>query len=689
MPVLVCLGRIIGAGSVARTDCIMGAINASRRRHQGPRNGWHLMAMWMDRQMSRLFVASLAAAVVFFATPARAQSWVPVGPPGGNVRSLAADPRDPQRIYLGTADGILYRSDDGGLHWRRLSPGFPLRRCSLDQIAVDRRGVVFVGYWEVQEKGGGVARSSDGGRTFAVLKGIDGESVRALAVAPSDPQVIAAGTRTGVFLSRDAGQSWTRITPKRHPDLLNVESLLFDPTDPQIIYVGTRHLGWKTLDGGAAWVPVHEGMIDDSDVMTLTVDRWNPRTIYATACSGIYHSTEGATGWTKVYGIPFSSRRTRAFSQGGDDMNLLLAGTTEGLWISEDRGGTWRLVTPKELVVNALLVQADGTIILGTEGEGVLRSTDRGRTWVASNTGFSERFVSRLLFDTAGRRVLVAVWGHGGVFVTSDVRGAWVRLGEGLDGRQVLSLALFDETIFAGTDDGIFARGPQATVWTRLPTLLDGREAHPRVTELIALPPHRLLAGTSIGVIASADEGRTWTQPELGRADEVFGLAVSLDDLNLVVAATPSGFLRSNDGGGTWRLAASKLPGVTPHALTVMPSNDLVLFATTTGGLFRSDDQGTSWRRQAGGIPRCDLAGIAVHPDGRTMYVSDFNWGGIFRSVDGGVTWKRMPIDDLPSDRVWTLGLDPAAPEHVLASSAGGLYLLVSTPVVKDAATSP
>src|SRR6185295_20395876 len=108
----------------------------------------------------------------------------------------------PQRIYLGTADGILYRSDDGGLHWHRLAPGFPLRRCSLDQIAVDARGVVFVGYWEVQGSGGGVARSSDGGQTFAVLKGVDGESVRALAVAPSDPQVIAAGTRTGVFLSR-------------------------------------------------------------------------------------------------------------------------------------------------------------------------------------------------------------------------------------------------------------------------------------------------------------------------------------------------------------------------------------------------------------------------------------------------------------------------------------------------------
>jgi photosystem II stability/assembly factor-like uncharacterized protein len=636
----------------------------------------------------RTFFLSLVMALVLAGTSARAQSWVPVGPPGGNVRSLALDPREPQRIYLGTADGLLYRSDDGGLHWHRLVPGFPLRRCSLDQIAVDGRGVVFVGYYEVQGNGGGVARSTDGGQTFAVLKGVDGESVRALAVAPSDPQVIAAGTRTGVFLSRDGGEGWRRITPKSHPDLRNIESLAFDATDPQVLYAGTWHLGWKTLDGGAAWVPVHDGMIDDSDVMTLTVDRWNPQTIYATACSGIYRLTEGATRWAKLPGIPFSSRRTRAFSQGGDE-NLLLAGTTEGLWISEDRGGTWRLVTPRELVINALLVQRGGTIILGTEGAGVLRSSDRGRTWTASNTGFSERFVSKLLFDTPGRRLFVAVWGYGGVFVTSGVRGPWIRLGEGLEGRQVLSLALLDETILAGTDDGIFARGPEATAWTRLPTLLDGLEVHPRVTELLALPPRRLLAATSEGVIGSPDEGWTWTQPELGKADEVFGLAVSSDDPDLVVAATRSGFFRSNDGGGTWRLVSSKLAGVTLHALTVMPSDNRVLFATTTGGLFRSDDQGATWRRVTGGIPRSDLTGIAVHPDGRTIYTSDFNWGGIFRSVDGGLTWERMPTGDLPSDRVWTLGLDPETPERVLAASAGGLYLLVPAPVAKGATASP
>lgn len=632
--------------------------------------------------MRSSLLLSLLAALVLGGASAQAQSWIPVGAPGGNVRTLAMDPRDPQRLYLGTGDGILYRSDDGGLHWRRLGPGFPLRGCSLDEIAVDAFGVVFVGYWQVHGSGGGVARSTDGGKNFVVLKDVDGESVRALAVAPSEPQVIAAGTRSGVFLSRDGGEGWTRVTPKGHPDLRNIESLAFDPTDSRVIYAGTWHLVWKTLDGGAAWVPVHRGMIDDSDVMTLTVDPWHPQTIYSTACTGIYRSTEGAAEWTKLGDIPFSSRRTRAFSLGGDDATLLLAGTTEGLWTSEDNGDTWWRATPKDLVVNALIVQPDGTILLGTEGAGVLRSSDRGRTWIASNTGFSERFVSKLLFDAPGRRLLVAVWGtprYGGVFVSPGVRGPWVRLGNGLSERQVLSLALLGDTIFAGTDDGIYTWAPAAKAWTRLPTRLDGQEQHPRVTELLAIVPRGLLAATSRGVIRSPDRGRTWTQPDLAGDEGISDLTASPNDLDLIVVATKSGFFRSNDGGKSWRQVSPALPGVTPHALAFMPSDDRVLFATTSGGLFRSGDQGSTWRRVNGGIPHSDLTGIVVSPDGRTIYASDFTWGGIFRSVDGGLSWARMPTDGLGSDRVWTLGLDPAAPERLLASSAaGGLHLLVA-----------
>jgi photosystem II stability/assembly factor-like uncharacterized protein len=620
----------------------------------------------------------LLAVIGLTSSPAGAQTWVAVGPPGGNVRALAADPAEPRRVYLGTADGLLYRSDDGGAHWARLDPGFPMRGRSLDAIVVGARGTVFVGYWEVGGSGGGVARSNDGGRSFAVLKGIDHESVRALALAPSNPAMIAAGTLTGVFASRDAGRSWKRITPENDPDLRNIESLAFDPTDPRILYAGTWHLAWKTRDAGATWVPVHRGMIDDSDVMTLTVDHRDTQTIYATACTGVYRSTKGAVDWMKLEGIPYTSRRTRTFAM-GDEGNLLLAGTTEGLWVSENAGGAWRRATPKELVINALLLQPDGTIVLGTEEAGILRSADRGRTWTAGNAGFSERFVSKILFDRRGRRVFVAAWGdprYGGVFASSTVRGPWVHLGDGLEGRQVTTLALLGDTLIAGTDDGLFARDPEGSSWTRLPTRLPEGEVHPYVTDLFAARSGGLLAATRKGLFRSTDGGRSWLRP-LGNADEILALTQSPDDASLVLAATANGVFRSEDRGETWQRVSEDLRRVTPHRLIFVSSEDRTLLATTSGGLFRSGDRGETWQPVTGGIPQTDLTGIAVDSDGRTIYASDFGSGGIFRSTNRGLSWKRMPIDGLASDRVWTLSFDPRAPEQLLvAPASGGLHLL-------------
>jgi photosystem II stability/assembly factor-like uncharacterized protein len=598
------------------------------------------------------------------------------------VRALASDPRDPRRIYLGTSDGLVYRSEDAGVRWQRLSPGFPERGYSLDDILVDRRGVVLIGYWQVHGNGGGVARSVDGGKTFALLPGIAGQSVKALAIAPSDPNILVAGTLTGVFRSLDGGRGWQRLTPQDHPDLRNLDSIAIDPQDPTIIYAGTWHLAWKTTDGGRTWSQVNLGMIEDSDVMTVTVDRFTPQVVWATACSGIYRSQDAAGRWTKIRGIPSSARRTRAFAQSPDNLNVFFAGTTEGLWITEDSGATWRLSTQKDLVVNSIVVLPGGTLVLGTDGAGVVRSADSGRTWFASNQGFSERFVSRMLFDRVGRRVLAGVWGdrsHGGVFSAPGPRGPWSRLASGLEGREVLSLAVSGAEVLAGTDDGVFlSEGPQ---WRRLPVIVDKVDAHPRVNDLVTLSDRQILAATSKGLLRSVDGGRTWQRPALGLTDKVNALAVSPSDVNVVVAATPLGFFRSGDGGGVWTQVSPGFGDFPAHTLAFVPSDDQVLFATTARGLFRSPDQGATWARCTGGIPFTDITGLAIHPDGRTLYASDFTWGGIYRSQDAGRTWERMPTEGLASDRVWTLGIDPAAPERVLvASPAGGLHLLVPPP---------
>ncbi len=625
--------------------------------------------------LTLLTLAALGA-VLLVSSGADAQSWRPVGPPGGDVRSLAAVPGNPDTVYLGTAGGVLYRSEDSGHRWSRLEPGFPVNGMSLDDLAIAADGTVFVGYWALRGGGGGVARSDDGGRTFTVLPGISGQAVRALGLAPSDPDVVVAGTLAGVFRSQDGGRSWRRISPEGHTEIKNVNSIAIDPGDPGVIYAGTWHLPWKTTDGGKTWKSIHTGIINDSDIMTLTFDRRSPSTLYATACSGIYRSRNAAGRWAKVRGIPSSSRRTRAFAQHRLDADTFFAGTTEGLWATEDGAATWVLRTAKELVVNALVSQPDGTLLVGTDGAGVLRSSDRGRSWIESNDGFSERFVSRLLYSPSGERIVVGTVAdrrHGGVFTASAADGPWTRLAPGLEGREILALTLAGNEVLAGTDDGLFLSGGSS--WRLLSTAVDGVELHPHVTDVAAIGSRVLLAATSQGLLRSTDGGEGWERHRLGALRTVERVAVSGGANPVALAATPLGFFESRDQGASWAPIAGRIGDARVHALAFLPGSDRVVFVATPRGLFKSEDGGRGWRPRGGGLPLLDITGLAVGQDGQTIYASEFTQGGLWRSGDAGETWDEVPTDGLATTRIWALALDPAPSGRLLAATpSGGLH---------------
>lgn len=598
---------------------------------------------------------------------------MPFGPPGGDVRSLAADPRDPRVVYLGTADGVLYRSEDAGGLWSRLSPGFPQRGMSLDDLVVGPDGTLFVGYWEVQGPGGGVARSGDGGRTFTVFPGLTGQGVRALAQAAGAPQVLVAGTLAGVFRTEDAGATWSRVSPEGHAEIRNVNSVAIDPRDPRVVYVGTWHLPWKTSDSGANWRPVRTGMIDDSDVMTLNVDRRAPDTVFATACSGIYRSANAGGLWSRVRGIPSSSRRTRAFAQDATMPDTLYAGTTEGLWRSDDGSASWRLLTAKELVVNAVLPLPGGVVLLGTDGAGVLRSRDSGRTFAAANDGFSARFISGVV-ASAGGRVMAAVGHdrrHGGVFTpTSD--GTWVSLGTGLEGREVLSLTAVgegeDEVVLAGTDDGAFLWAMHCGYWRRLPTRVEGTDPHARVIHVAAASSSLMAAATPQGLLVSRDGGENWERRVLGLAREISAVAFSEREPHLLAAATPLGLFRSDDEGRSFVQVSNGVAGAYIRSLAFLPGDARVLFAPTPVGLLRSADTGRTWARYGGGLPLSDITGLAFGRDG-VVFASDFQRGLVYRSDDRGLSWAALGGDGLAGERVFRLAV---APGRLFAGTAGG-----------------
>ena len=133
----------------------------------------------------------------------------------------------------------------------------------------------------------------------------------------------------------------------------------------------------------------------------LIVDPANPENIHATACSGIYHSTNSAEQWSKYKGIPFVFRRTQLIVQDPQHPETLYAGTTSGLWKTTSEAGQWKRVTPVDWVINAMVIDPKNTqrVIIGTEREGVQISEDGGATFSSSNAGFHHQHILDVAMD--------------------------------------------------------------------------------------------------------------------------------------------------------------------------------------------------------------------------------------------------------------------------------------------------
>ena len=312
-----------------------------------------------------LFSASLAlAASAFLAlvgatATARAQDapapshyealqWRHIGPEGNRFSAAAGVSGDPHTYYVGAASGGIYKTTDGGVHWDAIFDDQPV------------------------------------------------QSIGSLAVAPSDPNVVWAGTGEGkirshvsvgqgIYKSVDAGRSWTLMGLERTG---RIPRLVVHPTDPDVAYACAMGHAYgpqpergvfRTTDGGDSWEQVL--FIDeDTGCSDIAMDPSNPRVLFAGTWQleihtwgrtsggpggGLHVSRDGGDTWRKLSGpengiglpekpvgkvavavAPSNPRRIYALLETGDGIPWEGRETEDGqLWRSEDGGRTWSLIT--------------------------------------------------------------------------------------------------------------------------------------------------------------------------------------------------------------------------------------------------------------------------------------------------------------------------------------------------------
>lgn len=604
--------------------------------------------------MKRSYRLPISGVVLFLALSClrlNAVNWLPFGPDGGDARSFAADPHDHAHLYLGTLTGWIYESRDGGGTWKRLASVGQRDDLALDSIVVDNANPkhILVGAWVLGSTEGGLYISNDGGVSWTIDADMRGQSIRALTDAASDPKIVVAGTLKGVYRSMDSGEHWKLISPEGSQEIHEVESIAIDPANPEVIYAGTWHLPWKTTDGGEHWANIKQGIIDDSDVFSIIVDPKDSDVVYASACSGIYKSQNGGGKFLKVQGIPSTARRTRVLMQDPQNLNIVFAGTTEGLFRTGDSGANWLRTTGPEVIVNDVYIDPENTnrILLATDRGGVLASNDGGYSFVPSNSGFSARQITSYAGDaTQPARIYVGVvndkaWG--GVFVSDNGGLSWSQKSAGLNGQDVFSLGqASDGTLLAGTGHGIYRL--QGELWNRVNDVSLSEHQNPRTVTEKRVPALAKRTGKSGRPAAKRTAAkRTAEVPRDFTFDaNVNAIARAGDTL---YAATSQGLLRSVTAGESWKLVV----GLEMQQWSYVATAKSWVLAATPRSALLSADGGEQWEPVRLPVTMEQVVAVSVD-DAGGLWVGGRE--GVMVSQDRGTTWhslKNLPIGDVNS----------------------------------------
>ncbi len=619
------------------------------------------------------------------------------------LHSLIQSEANPNVLIAGTFNG-MFRSDNSGDTWTRLPTASTPGLHHVESLAIDPRtaNTIYAGTWYLPYK------STDGGQTWRSIKNgiIDDSDIFAIDIDPRDPNHVIMSACSGIYETRNAGDSWTKVNgipsqSRRTRDILQ------HPSIPGLVFAGTTEGFWRSERGGHkdSWMVTTSRQLE---VNSITVHPSRPQIIYiGTNNYGVMVSMDGGKNFLPTNG-GYSGRFANAIVADREMPNRVYAATintTTGggfLFLSTDNGATWRpsmRSMPPRLITYSIVqdIRDANTIYLGTN-LGVYRSLDRGASWApvwtaSKKTSTKKRSAARTPQSAATRnaaditrRAQQALNAAGYDVGVPDGRAGKATL-NALRRFQAARRLPVSGKLDAVTLSALGVKSQGADESGVLTALTDAVNELEQTVDAESQRPV-FLAATNMGLYRSFDPTVGWQRLPYGSGLDPRTTSIATDSQHpqtIWVGTASSGVLVTRDGGKLWQ-RVSGVPSEAPiNAIAWDTKRTNYLYVGTKQAFYRSQDGGKSWSRRGGDLPFGDFTSILINPRnsdeifvGNAYQTSEYG-GGVYRTLNAGSTWARIDPKEnrLPSQRIWALAFDPRDQNTLFVGShSAGVYVV-------------
>lgn len=629
--------------------------------------------------------------------------WVSAGPTniGGRITAMAVAPGG-NIVYIGSANGGVFKSVDGGVNW---SPVFDAVNVpSIGAVTLDptNSNTIYVGTGEANSSvdsydGAGLFRSTDAGANWQYLGLAETRRIGAVAVDPSNPNriyVAAMGpqfsteSNRGLYRSEDGGAHWSRMLYVS--DSTGVTDIAVNPLHPDTVFCATwerirrptyrRAYGpecgiWRSIDHGTTWTRLTNGMPaqnDDVGRIGLAISPIRPRWIYAQIIQGaalgynglgMWRSTDGGDSWVKR-DSPSNPTFLNGFGGFGwyfgenlvDPVDPNVVYSAGQIYMRSPDGGVTfgNFLSNCHPDVHAIWVDPANTlrIYLGTDG-GFYKSTNGGGGWVKSIHLPISQFYAGAIDPNLPTRLLGGTQDND-CLQTNGNPDDWQTMNFQADGFVVLVDPTNSAVTFGEYQFGSYGLGPLRS------TSYGG-------------------SGSFVAPSGfSASDRYNWCMP----------YCISPTNHNIMLAGSQRVYKSVNNGvsysvasGDLSRNLLTALTYCTISALDISgPDPNTYYAGTDDGKAWRSTDAGANWTDITAGLPIRYVTHIVADPvAAATVYVTLSGFGldehvpHIYRSTDRGSNWSAID-GNLPDAPVNDVVVDPANPQHLFVGTDVGVY---------------